>query len=176
LTAHFRLQGRMDTHFCTHERVHLLGDNATYPIEPPWRALAALLLLARTRHDGPLVHVQLRFLGLFPSPVTLRRVFFSFGPPMTASSGARLPRYARSNGNFCSRWRNGCPPSKSAYTRPAKCKDARRVSLMRVCQPSPVARSAANTSASSRIFTGSLVARDLGRPRRNSFLPWYSSA
>jgi len=36
----------MTTHLLTHARVFLSGDSATHPIEPPWRALAALLLLA----------------------------------------------------------------------------------------------------------------------------------
>jgi hypothetical protein len=29
-----------------HERAYRLGESATYPIEPPWGALAALLLVA----------------------------------------------------------------------------------------------------------------------------------
>src|SRR5574344_2198135 len=52
--------------------------------------------------------------------------------------------------------------------RPARCRLARSISLMRVCQPSPVARSAASTSASKRSFTGSLVVAWVlpwGRPR-----------
>jgi hypothetical protein len=36
----------MNTHVLIHVYVHLLGRSATHPIEPPWRALAALLLLA----------------------------------------------------------------------------------------------------------------------------------
>jgi len=36
----------MGTHFLTHVQIHVLGENATYPIAPPWRMLAALLLLA----------------------------------------------------------------------------------------------------------------------------------
>jgi len=36
----------MDTHFLTHVQIHLLGESATHPIAPPWRVLAALLLLA----------------------------------------------------------------------------------------------------------------------------------
>ena len=57
-----------------HEQVHHSGDSATHPIEPPWRTLAALLLLAggepasssrlaSALHGGPLGRVQLRFLG-----------------------------------------------------------------------------------------------------------------
>jgi hypothetical protein len=45
------------------------------------------------------------------------------------------------------------------------------MSLMRVCQPSPVARSAARTSGSSRSFTGSLLTAatlPAGRPRRRA--------
>ncbi|WP_332775503.1 hypothetical protein, partial [Polaromonas sp.] len=41
-----RWQDRMNTYLFAHARVHFLGDSATHPIEPPWRALAALLLLA----------------------------------------------------------------------------------------------------------------------------------
>ena len=36
----------MNIRLFTHANTHLLGDSATHPIEPPWRALAALLLLA----------------------------------------------------------------------------------------------------------------------------------
>jgi len=36
----------METHVLDHDAVHLLGDGATHPIEPPWGALGALLLLA----------------------------------------------------------------------------------------------------------------------------------
>jgi len=59
----------------------------------------------------------------------------------------------------------GCRRSRSPYTRnqPASCKDARHVSLIRVCQPSPVSRRAASTSVSRQIFTGSCVA--IGFPR-----------
>ena len=48
---------------------------------------------------------------------------------------------------------------------PANCNEARSVSLMRVCHPSPVARKAMSTSASILILMGSLVAMALGRPR-----------
>lgn len=41
-------------------------------------------------------------------------------------------------GAFCG------PRSPLPYTRPARCMEARSMSLMRVCQPSPVARSAAS--------------------------------
>ena len=37
----------MNSSFCAHQQGHLKGDNATHPIEPRWRLLAALLLLAR---------------------------------------------------------------------------------------------------------------------------------
>jgi hypothetical protein len=30
----------------SHDRFHRLGERATHPIEPPWGALAALLLVA----------------------------------------------------------------------------------------------------------------------------------
>ena len=61
--------------FFAHEGVHLLGEIATRPTEPPWGALGALLRLAgssplRCRafpahpHDGPFGRVQLPFLGL----------------------------------------------------------------------------------------------------------------
>lgn len=58
-----------------------------------------------------------------------------------------------------------CRRSRSPDTRnrPASCKDARGVSLIRFCQPSPVSRRAAGTSASRRIFTGSFVF--IGFPR-----------
>ena len=57
-----------------HGRGHQTGESATHPIEPPWRTLAALLLLAggepaslsrlaSARHGDPLGRVQLRFLG-----------------------------------------------------------------------------------------------------------------
>ncbi len=61
-------------------------------------------------------------------------------------------------------------------TRPASLSEARNVSLMRVCQPSPLARSAASTSASSRNLTGSLVTAALGRPRGLRVVPSYRSA
>jgi hypothetical protein len=32
--------------FSRHDSVHPLGERATHPIEPPWGALGALLLLA----------------------------------------------------------------------------------------------------------------------------------
>ena len=38
----------MNTGIFDHEATHQLGDSATHPIEPPWRARAALLLLAGT--------------------------------------------------------------------------------------------------------------------------------
>ena len=47
---------------------------------------------------------------------------------------------------------------------------------MRVCQPSPLARNAAKTSASSRSLTGSFVIADLGRPRDLILVPSYRSA
>ncbi len=47
---------------------------------------------------------------------------------------------------------------------------------MRVCQPSPVARKAAKTSASKRSLTGSFVDADFGRPLFLSFVPSYKSA
>ena len=69
---------------CAHGRDHQTGGSATHPIEPPWRTLAALLLLAggepasssrlaSARHDGPLGRVQLRFLGSFNKPGRLCR-------------------------------------------------------------------------------------------------------
>ena len=36
----------MKPDFCGHDRVHLLGESATHPIEPRCGTLAALLLLA----------------------------------------------------------------------------------------------------------------------------------
>ena len=60
--------------------------------------------------------------------------------------------------------------------RPAIFNAARKVSLIRVCQPSPLARSAANTSASKRNLTGSLVDVDFGLPRGLITLPSYRSA
>ena len=36
----------MNSSFRAHEQGHLKGDSATHPIEPRWRTLAALLLLA----------------------------------------------------------------------------------------------------------------------------------
>ena len=39
----------MNTGVFDHEEAHLLGEAATYPIEPPWRARAALLLLVGMR-------------------------------------------------------------------------------------------------------------------------------
>ena len=36
----------MITDLFDHEGAHRWGENATHPIEPPWSALAALLLLA----------------------------------------------------------------------------------------------------------------------------------
>jgi len=62
------------------------------------------------------------------------------------------------------------------YTRPPSRSDACSMSLMRVCQPSPVARSAASTSGSSRSFTACLWAVALERPRRINFQPSYRSA
>ncbi len=38
----------MDSNFSAFDAPHQLGDNATHPIAPPWRTLAALLLLAGT--------------------------------------------------------------------------------------------------------------------------------
>ena len=64
----------MDVDILDHDAVDLLRVSATHPIEPPWGALGALLLLAGSKpaassrlpsppHDGPLGRVQLRFLG-----------------------------------------------------------------------------------------------------------------
>ena len=67
----------MDSGFWAHDHLHLLGDSATHPIEPRWRTLAVLRLLAgmspqrrralparpNTAQHGPLGRVQLRFLG-----------------------------------------------------------------------------------------------------------------
>ena len=64
----------MKPDFCGHDRVHLLGESATHPIEPRCGTLAALLLLAGKQpaassrlaiapHRSPLGRVQLRFLG-----------------------------------------------------------------------------------------------------------------
>ena len=54
----------MHSNICAHGQGHLKGENATHPIGPRWRLLAALLLLAlrspQRRHAG---RVQLRFLG-----------------------------------------------------------------------------------------------------------------
>jgi hypothetical protein len=61
-------------------------------------------------------------------------------------------------------------------TQPVNLREARRLSLIRVCQPSPLARRAAITSASSRSLTGSLGETDLGRPRALSLLPSCRSA
>ena len=36
----------MNSYFPGFEALHHLGDSATHPIAPPWRVLAALLLLA----------------------------------------------------------------------------------------------------------------------------------
>jgi len=36
----------MNSGFRTHDHLHHSGDSATHPIEPRWRTLAALLLLA----------------------------------------------------------------------------------------------------------------------------------
>jgi len=58
--------------FFRHENVHLLGESATHPIEPPWGALGALLLLAGS------------------SP--LRRLAFP-AHPMTAHSGPSNRRF-----------------------------------------------------------------------------------
>ena len=63
-----------------------------------------------------------------------------------------------------------------SQTRPANFNDARSVSLMRVCHPSPLARNAANTSASKRSLTASLVVADFGRPRALSLAPSKRSA
>ena len=35
----------MNIEFFPHEQIHLLGDSATRPTEPPWGALGALLRL-----------------------------------------------------------------------------------------------------------------------------------
>lgn len=47
----------MNTNMIGHDQAHLMGESATHPIEPPWRVLAALLLLAdtnqRRRHTLP---------------------------------------------------------------------------------------------------------------------------
>jgi len=43
----------MNTAFCAHEHVHLLGDCATRPIEQRYGALAALLLLAGMSPQRP---------------------------------------------------------------------------------------------------------------------------
>ena len=73
-------------------------------------------------------------------------------------------------------------PDKSSGTkasfqiRPAIFRAARKVSLIRVCQPSPLARNAANTSASRRNLTGSLVDAYFGLPRVLITLPSYRSA
>ena len=64
----------MDTEIRSHYHPHLLGESATYPIEPRYGTLAALLRLAgmspqplsrlaRAPHHGPLGRVQLPFLG-----------------------------------------------------------------------------------------------------------------
>ena len=65
---------RMNTHLTAHDNVHLGGESATHPIEPPSGALAALLLLAGIEpasssrlasppEGGPLGRVQLPFPG-----------------------------------------------------------------------------------------------------------------
>ncbi len=36
----------MNTNFLSHDRIHLLGDSATHPIEPPQPRLGLLLRLA----------------------------------------------------------------------------------------------------------------------------------
>jgi len=46
LTAFFRWIRLMNSSFRAHEECHLKGDGASHPIEPRWRLLAALLLLA----------------------------------------------------------------------------------------------------------------------------------
>jgi len=46
LTACFPLESLVNVHFFDHDALHHLGEGATHPIEPPWGALAALLLLA----------------------------------------------------------------------------------------------------------------------------------
>lgn len=60
-----------------------------------------------------------------------------------------------------------------AYTRPARRKEARSMSLMRVCQPLPVALSASRTSASRRSLTACLVVAwtlPSGRPRARALI------
>ena len=32
----------MDSGFCAHDHLHLLGDSATHPIEPRWRTLSGV--------------------------------------------------------------------------------------------------------------------------------------
>ena len=59
---------------CDHEDAHLVCDTATHPMEQPWGALAALLVVAGVQpaassrlaiapHGSTLGRVQLRFLG-----------------------------------------------------------------------------------------------------------------
>ena len=59
---------------------------------------------------------------------------------------------------------------------PDKRNEALSISLIRVCHPSPLARSAASTSASRRSLIGSLVIAALGRPRGLGDAPSKSSA
>jgi hypothetical protein len=46
LTALFPLEMPMNIEKFGHEEVHLMGESATDPMEPPGSAMAALLLLA----------------------------------------------------------------------------------------------------------------------------------
>jgi hypothetical protein len=62
----------MDTDFSHFQWTHRLGKSATHPIEPPWRTLAALLLLAGT---------------------SLQRRLALPAHPMTAHSGAYNCRF-----------------------------------------------------------------------------------
>jgi len=59
----------MNVGFRAYEQGHLKGDNATHPIEPRWRTLAALLLLAlrspqRRRPCRPQSSQRLAFFAL----------------------------------------------------------------------------------------------------------------
>jgi hypothetical protein len=48
LTARLPLEVLVNIEDFSHGQFHRLGESATHPIEPPWGALAALLLVAGT--------------------------------------------------------------------------------------------------------------------------------
>lgn len=126
------------------------------------------LPLARTRRPALRLN-RLTFARLKGVKVKLVRAR-RFSPRVQAIHAQRLNVFQIAH-------RCSCQPLKGGQTRPARLKAARRVSLMRVCQPSPLARRAARTSASKRSLTVSVRPPHIDRRWRSWLrIRWQRSA